>query len=300
MKDRNNLLTSMIVALLAGVVYYLAGADSIEKILPEITYIDNKGGIEIVYSKAPVKEEKQQSIDKVKWTPKKTLKLKVKESVAPDVIIDEEREVASSSDVSNMKFEDVIALLDPEAETLKLSKELSNIDSKTQPGELEEWLENSEIIERPAIAWTDSESSKSLKVKVQTRTPIIYSKAKAAIFIEEVFLKENKNKRSSSEKKSGTENTVCKISKVIDNTKTENAVILPKTKAPKVPGGTDVQMLETPEIPGYNMIWDAKDIKNNVKIEVKTSSEGYNFIMIQSDDENKSSDKSSCNKKCNK
>jgi hypothetical protein len=285
MKDRNNLLTSMIVALLAGVVYYLAGADSIKKILPEITYLDNKRGIEIVYSKAPKPEEVKESIEKVKWTPKKKY---VKESVIENpVFLDEEREMASSSDVANLKFDDVIALLDPETQKVELSR-LDKIETEGLKA-------GNELIETPALAWTDGENSKNLKVKIQTKTPVIYAKAKAAIFIEEV-LERRSNKKISSSEKNTSNDKVCEVNTNV-NTTVKNAFVISNTKAPKVPIiNKEVEVVETPEIPGYNVIWDVKNVKNNIKTEVKTTSMGYNFIMIQSDDK----DDSSCKTKCNK
>ena len=270
MKDRNNLLTSLIVALLAGGVYYISGADSIEKILPDITYVDNKGGIEIVYSKVD-KPEQEESIEKVQLTPrKKQVQKRVIES--PEVM-EEEREIAETTNIPPMEFDELMALLEnPVTEPVKLTDDIT---------ETPEWVEGNEHLEKPAIAWAEDEKPNGLKIK--TRTPIVYAKAKAAIFINEVKLKKNlkDSKKSSADKNAEVE-----------------LVIVPET-TPRVPvksvnGNTEVVVV--PEVPGYNVIWDAKDIKNNVKVEVKTSSEGYNFIMIQSDDECKST----CTKKCSK
>src|SRR5690606_28753429 len=142
MKDRNNLLTSLIVALLAGGVYYISGVDSIDKILPEITYVDNKGGIEIVYSKVE-KPEQDESTEKVQWTPrKKQVQKRVIES--PEVM-DEEREIAETTDIPPMEFDELMALLEnPVTEPVKLSKD----DTE----DVIDWVEGNEHLEKPAIA----------------------------------------------------------------------------------------------------------------------------------------------------
>lgn len=279
MKDRNNLLTSLIVALLAGGVYYISGADSIDKILPEITYVDTKGGIEIVYSKVE-KPEQEESTEKVQWTPRK--KQVQKRVIETPEVMDEEREIAETTNIPPMEFDELMALLENSVtEPVKLSDD----DSEDIP----EWVEGNEHLEKPAIAWAEDEKPEGLKIR--TRTPIVYSKAKAAIFINEVKLKKNsKDKYLKDNKKSSADKDA--------NVDDEVVVLAPgKTfKAPSVNVNGNSEVVVVPDVPGYNVIWDAKDIKNNVKVEVKTSSDGYNFIMIQSDDECKSS----CKKKCNK
>ncbi|MCB0721698.1 MAG: hypothetical protein KDC42_05275 [Ignavibacteriae bacterium] len=187
MKDKNNLLTSMIIALLAGLVYYLAGADSIEKFAPQFGLIESNTGkdkseISVVFSKADSKGEKNVS----EQNSNKPVRYKIRES-HPDYnsfdveLTLEEKELASSSDISNLEFSDAMDLLKKSDNEV-----VTSLHELVETGnEFEMSSENNEELDRPAIAWTQGENSHSLETKVKTKTTKIYSKAKAAVYLGE-------------------------------------------------------------------------------------------------------------------
>jgi hypothetical protein len=292
MKDRNNLMTSMIVALLAGIVYYLAGADSIEKIAPQFGLIEsnsqNKNDIEIVYSRADDCGNKSLEI-KTEAPLKVKLKHVAKKNDALEFEVStEEREFASSTkDV--LKFGDAMELLKTETVLSKL-QEVGN--------DLEWTSEETEEVERPAIAWTNGENSRSIKSRVKTKTSKVYSKAMAAVYLGEGDIMTGK----------------VKLNKL--NKKTNAGEEKGKTKLPKQPA-PDKKSVQ-PELIEGNIIFipDAKEqpeIKNdcnsntntnntqgkknkNVNINVQTSN-GVSFIIVKTDDDGKTT---TCKVKCNK
>lgn len=290
MKNRNNLMTSMIVALLAGIVYYLAGTDSIEKISPQFGLIEgnsqDKNNIEIVYSRADDSGDK--SLELQTEAP---VKMRVKNVVKKNDILEfevsaDERELASSTkDI--LKFGDAMELLKTETGLSKLE----------EVGNDPEWKsEETEEVERPAIAWTNGENSQSIKSRVKTKTSKVYSKAMAAIYLGEGDIMTGKVKLKNQDKKT--------------NAGEENG----KTKLPKQPA-PDKKAVQ-PELIEGNIIYipDAKEqpeIKNdcnsnntqgkknknvNVNVNVETSN-GVSFIIVKTDDDGKTT---TCKVKCTK
>lgn len=294
MKDRNNLMTSMIVALLAGIVYYLAGADSIEKLAPQFGLIEsntqNKNDIEIVYSKADNSGDKSLVLKTDEPVRYKVKHFTKKNDAVELELVKEDREIASSTkDV--LKLDVAMELLS------KTETGLESLAKLEEVGNDFEWKdeEMKEEVERPAIAWTTSENSRSLKSRVKTKTPKVYYKAMAAVYLGEgdittgkIKLKDLKKKTNAGEEKGKT-----------------------MTPAPPAPDGKSNQ----PVIINGNVIFipDAKDQKHEVKVECNTNntqgsknknvnvnvnvetSNGVNFIYIKSDD-----DGNTCKVKCNK
>lgn len=288
MKDRNNLLTSMIVALLAGIVYYLAGADSIERLAPQFGLIEsnsqNKNDIEIVYSRADDIGDKSFELKteapvkvKVRHFAKKNDALEFKVST-------DERELASGpKDV--LKLDDAMELLKTETGLTTFTK----FDGAVNEFELKS-DDMTEDVEQPAIAWTTGENSRSIKSRVKTKTPKVYYKAMAAVYLGEGDIMTGKIKL---------------------NRKTNAGEEKGKTKLPKQPA-PDKKALQPELIEGQIIfIPDAKEqpepkndcsSKNNntqgnknknVTVNVETNN-GVSFIYVKTDDNG------TCKVKCNK
>ncbi len=278
MKDKNNLLTSLIVALLAGVAYYLAGSEAVEKIVPQFSGVKNKldngenNDIEIVFSKVKGKESNliTDNNDKINSNVKfKTRRVK-SEDKEFKLDVNAYTEFASSSKMPPMKFDDVMALLkDGKSENVHLSR-LNETSTEL------EWT-TEDIIEEPGIAWTQGENSKSLTVRVKNRMPKVYASAKEAIFIRES--KRNSKKQKNIETDKNTKNINVPASDK-NAPLTPEQVVVVDAKGNKVKVG--VNFVTTPGTPvGY--MYKNENVNG--------------FIIIQSDDNNH---KVECKVKCNK
>lgn len=293
MKDRNNLMTSMIVALLAGVVYYLAGVDSIEKIAPQFGLIEsnsqNKDDIEIVYSRADDCGNKSLEI-KTEAPLKVKLKHVAKKNDALEFEVStEEREFASSTkDV--LKFDDAMTLLKTETGISKLEEVRNDPEWKSE--------ETMEEFERPAIAWTNSENSRSIKSRVKTKAPKVYYKAMAAVYLGEGDIMTGKIKLNNLNKKknAGEENGKTKLPKQPAPDK--------KSVQPELIEGKIIFIPDAKEQPEKKNDCNSNTNTNNtqgkknrnVNVNVETSN-GVSFIYVKTDDDGKTT---TCKVKCNK
>ena len=280
MKDKNNLLTSLIVALLAGVAYYLAGSETVEKIVPQFSEVKNKldngenNDIEIVFSKVKGKETNliSDNNDKINTNVKfKTRRVKREENEFK-FDVDVNTEIASSSQMPPMKFDDIMALLkDKESTDLHFTK--------LNEGSADlEWTTEVEVVEEPGIAWTQGDNSKSLTVNVKNRMPKVYASAKEAVFLRESKRNSKKHKDSKTDKKVNNGNTPA--SDKNGSTLTPEQVVIVDAKGNKVTVG-----LNFVTAPPKTVITTSKNENVN------------GFIFIQSDDDNC---KVECKVKCKK
>lgn len=278
MKDKNNLLTSLIVALLAGVAYYLAGSETVEKIVPQFSEVKNKlddgenNDIEIIFSKVKGKETNlvADNNDKINTNVKfKTRRVK-SEDKEFILDVDPDMEFATSSKMPPLKFDDVMALLkDGSTEDVQLTK----LDEGSPDLE---WTTEVEVVEEPGIAWTQGANSKSLTPNVKSKMPKVYASAKEAVFLRES--KRNSKKHKDSNKKEN--NAITPASDKNETTLTPEQVVVVDAKGNKVTVG-----LNFVTAPPNTVVFTNKS--DNVN----------GFIFIQSDDDNC---KVECKVKCKK
>lgn len=287
MKDKNNLLTSMIVALLAGIVYYLAGADSIEKLAPQFGLIEsntqNKNDITVVFSKA----DKNCEDKSFELKTDKPVKFKV-QHVTKNLdkfefdVTAEDRELASSSNEPDMKFGDAMEMLKNKETGETILSSLEEV-GKEKPGNDFEWkTENAVEIERPAIAWTESENSHSLKSRVKTKMPKVYSKAMAAVFIGEGDIMTGKVKLHK------------KTNAGKDKIEKKETHPTPDKKSTK-PVLIDGNINFIPDAKELNCTIPSGQSNSNMNVNVQTCN-GVSFIYVTTDDDGNCTCKVKCNK----